>query len=116
MTRRTDVYSAGVLLWECLVGERLFAGDETQVLERVLLGVIEQPSSRVPDLPHELDAIVMRATSRDPSLRYETAAEMADALEQAVRPALPSEVARWLDDIAGASIKQRAGRVAERLK
>jgi serine/threonine-protein kinase len=113
VTRRTDVYSAGVVLWECLVGERLFAGDETEVLERVLLGAIEPPSSRVPDLPHELDAIVMRATSRDPNVRYETAAEMADALEHAVRPALPSEVARWLDDIAGASIKQRAGRVAE---
>lgn len=116
LSSRTDVYAVGVVLWECLVGDRLFTGDEAHVVERILLGTVPAPSTRVPNVPPSLDAIVARATARAPSDRYASAAEMAVALENAVRPALPSEIATWLDHVAGASLRTRAARVHEQLQ
>ena len=116
VSRRTDISAAGVVLWECLVGERLFHGDEAHILERVLLGTIPAPSSKIPGIPPALDTVVARATARTPSERYETAADMAQAIERAVRPALASEIAQWLDWVAGHSLKVRAARAAEQLQ
>ncbi|MCA9588320.1 MAG: serine/threonine protein kinase, partial [Myxococcales bacterium] len=46
VTRKCDVYAAGVMLWELLTGQRLFSGDnEGAVVARVLEGRIERPSS-----------------------------------------------------------------------
>ena len=83
MTRAVDIYAAGVVLWELLVGERLFGGEnEANVLERVLFGEVLPPSSR--GAPPELDEVVMRALSRAPEGRFATAREMARAIEAAI--------------------------------
>jgi serine/threonine protein kinase len=112
--RRTDVYSATVVLWEVLTGETLFDGPtEAAVLERVLLGFADPPSSRVANLPSAFDEIVERGLHMDPAKRFGTAREMALAVERAVSPALPSEVGEWLHGPAGESLARRASRVAE---
>ena len=52
VTRRTDVYAASVVLWETLVGQRLFrAGDEGATVTRVLMGEVEPPSRAILERP-----------------------------------------------------------------
>ncbi len=69
--RAADIHAAAVVLWEALVGTLLFrGGSEAEVLANVLAHDVEPPGTRVPDLPSEVDAIVMRGLARSPgSLR-----------------------------------------------
>jgi hypothetical protein len=79
---RVDVFSAGIVLHEMLTGARLFRGDgPVETMRLVLEKEIPAPSSVNPEVPPELDAIVMKALSRDRQGRWATAAEMAEALE-----------------------------------
>lgn len=82
LDRRADLWSLGVVLWEAVTGSRLFkASNEAATLHLTLTEEVAVPSMRRPDLPPELDAILMRALKRDPKERYATAAEMRDDLE-----------------------------------
>lgn len=107
VTRQVDVYAAGVLLWELLVGQRLFTADDERALcAAVLRGAIQPPSELNPEIPPELDAVVARATARELSDRYLTAREFLSALE-------PWETAS--DDEVGAWVRRlSARRLAER--
>jgi eukaryotic-like serine/threonine-protein kinase len=110
---RTDVYACGVILWELLAGRRLFKGDnDAMVLEQVLLGIVRPPSKWVPSLPAALDEIAMRALERDPNARFESALEMAEALEEAVAPAPARELGDWVARVAGDVLTQRAETMA----
>jgi serine/threonine-protein kinase len=113
ITRTADVYSASVVAWETLVGERLFKGDsEASVLAKVLAGNVDPPSARCPELPRELDEVVMKGLARDPADRWASAREMALALEKRVTPASLPEVAEWFEPIVGPSLAERASLVA----
>jgi serine/threonine protein kinase len=82
LDRRADLWSLGVLLWEAITGKRLFKGiNEAATLNLTLTEDVAAPSSHRPDLPPELEAILMRALKRDPAERYATAAAMRDDLE-----------------------------------
>jgi serine/threonine protein kinase len=81
--QRSDIFSAGVVLWELLAQRPLFMRDsEAATLYAIMNDPIVPPSRHRPDVPHELDAIVMRALARTPADRYDTAEEMADALAE----------------------------------
>ncbi len=110
--KRSDVYSAGVVLWEMLVGRRAYDGSDAQVLFEVLTSKIPKPSDAAPEVPPGFDAVVMKAASPSPDARYASAMEMADALEAVLRPATPREVARWVRSAAGAALAKKARRVA----
>lgn len=80
---RTDVFALGIVLWELLTGGRLFEGDsDVAVLRAVQQSVIPPPARLNPDVPTELDAIVMRALERDLDARYASAQELERALGQ----------------------------------
>jgi serine/threonine protein kinase len=114
MDRRGDIYSAAVVLWEALAGRRLFKGeDDVQVMRQVLEGKCPPPSSQVPDLPPRLDAITMRGLATDPRERFDTARDMARALEACVGVATPSEIGDWVESMAGTLLAQRARVVAD---
>jgi serine/threonine-protein kinase len=114
VTRAADVYSAAVVFWETLTGERLFAADnEGNVIERVLFAEIVPPSVRAGDVPEALDAIVLRALARDPTQRYATAREMVRAIERAVPVARTSDIGAWVQDMAGDALSGRAQMVAK---
>jgi serine/threonine-protein kinase len=82
---RVDLFSAGIVLHELLVGERLFAGNsDLASLKKILELDVPLPSSKRPGVPPELDRIVMKALERDPDRRFASAAEMARALDEVV--------------------------------
>jgi serine/threonine protein kinase len=87
---RTDVFALGAVLWEMLTGRRLFMGtSDFEVLVNVLNREIPPPSALVPGLPAPIDEIVLTALSRDLSRRYQSAEELANALDEAIH-LLPS--------------------------
>jgi serine/threonine-protein kinase len=111
--RASDLYAAGVCLWEALTRRRLFEGDnESAVLARILAGHVAPPSKHVADLPAALDAVALRALRRAPGERFATAREMALALAEAVTPAPPAEVGAWVELLAARGLAQRAERLA----
>jgi eukaryotic-like serine/threonine-protein kinase len=112
LDRRADIYAAGVVLWEALVGERLFIGSDDNVdLQKMLDADVERPSARVPGLAPGFDAVTMRALGREPSDRYATAKEMAVALEACTALAPLSEVSAWVMAEVGDSLAQRAAHI-----
>ncbi len=111
--RRTDIYAAGLVLWETIVGRRAFEGEDAQLLYAVLTQGVPPPSQLVPGLPPSLDAVIMQAVHKDPSRRFDTAAHMIEALEAAVRPATSSEVARWVRRVGAEAIEKRERLVSD---
>src|SRR3990167_9755318 len=76
--RRSDIFSAGILLWELLTQERLFKRKTNmETIKAVRKGRIESPSKFRNDLPKDLEKIVDKALERKPSHRYQHASEMA---------------------------------------
>ncbi|RKS74080.1 serine/threonine-protein kinase [Motilibacter peucedani] len=74
---RVDVYAAGILLFELLTGDKPFEGETPlAVAYQHVHGDVPAPSTRVRGLPAALDALVVRATRRDPDQRPRDAGEM----------------------------------------
>ncbi|WP_438010414.1 protein kinase [Sorangium sp. So ce321] len=114
VSRRTDIYAAGAVLWEALVGRRLFDGtSEAEVLEQLLFTTVEPPGRYVAGVPAALDDVAMRALERDPRRRFATAAEMARAIEAAVTPALTSQVSAWLNGLVGEALARQEEQLAQ---
>ena len=111
--RRTDVYATAVVLWEMLVGERLFkadtpAGTMTQVLEKV----VEPPSAHAHGIPRALDDLVLQGLARDPGSRFATARDMAKRLEEITGREAATTIGDWVTRVAGAVLEQRGACLA----
>jgi serine/threonine-protein kinase len=114
VTRRSDVYAMGAILWEALVGRRLFQADnDPTLMSLVLAGASEPPSWHAPGLPLGVDEIVMTALSRDPAQRFPTALDMAEALMRVLPPAFPTDVGRWCMATAQQSLARRGTLLAD---
>jgi len=107
LDRRADVFCLGIVLWECLTGERLFQRDsDIASAHASTLQVPPPPSQRRPGLPPELDRIALKALAKQREERFQTAGELQDALEQyfrsgAVKPSA-KEISAWLETLYGA--------------
>jgi eukaryotic-like serine/threonine-protein kinase len=108
-TPKVDIYAAAIVFWEMLTGRRLFASDnDAGTVEQILYGEYRSPREIVPTLPAALDDVLRRALSRNPSDRFDTARDMATAIERVVRGASSSDVAEWMKGIAGETLATRA--------
>jgi serine/threonine protein kinase len=82
LDHRLDLWALGAVAWELLTNQQLFdAPDNIAVLERVRHAPIPPPSRRNPDVPRDLDAVVLTALERDPARRWQSAAAMRTALQ-----------------------------------
>lgn len=81
--QRGDIYSLGMTLYESLTGAVPFGNTESDfaIREKIVKGRIPAPRGMKPQIPTELNAIVMKAIAKDPGDRFQTAAEMREALE-----------------------------------
>ena len=80
---RSDLFSAGVILYEFLTGERPFTGDGYTLIQQILLQDAIRPSEINRDIPHRLDAVAIRALAKRPEDRFATALEFAEAFRDA---------------------------------
>lgn len=78
--RRTDIFALGILLYELISGERLYDGSSTFSIFSKVVNTQPTPLTDVSDAPKELEAIVARCLAKNPTERYETAAQLNDAL------------------------------------
>ena len=100
---RADVFSAGVMIWEAVAGQRMWAkkGD-VEVLASMLKGEVPNIREYVPDVPDALATIVERALAKDRDERFQSAAELQEALEDYLASdptATMREVARVVKEI-----------------
>jgi serine/threonine-protein kinase len=83
---RSDLYSLGIVLYEMLTGKVPFTGETpVEIAMKHLSEVPKPPSELRPEVPHDLDAVVMRALAKDPGQRYGSAEEMDADLARVAR-------------------------------
>jgi serine/threonine-protein kinase len=108
VTRQSDIFAASVILWECLVGRALFRGDDDgETIGRVLATAVESPCALAPAIPAELGAIAMRGLARDPAARWQTAREMALAIEACAPLASSAEIAACVERLGAGDLARR---------
>lgn len=80
---RADIYALGLTLYELLVLEPAFSTrDHVQLLQQISFVAPRAPRALRPDLPRDLETIVLKAIDKDPAQRYSTAAELAEDLHR----------------------------------
>ncbi len=113
--RRNDIFATGIVLWELLTGKPLFlSSSPIATIANVLNLPIEAPSLAGSE-SDAFDAIVMKALERDRDQRFDTADEMANAIEAAAVLPKPKEVGAWVAHVAEASLAARAA-IARRVE
>ena len=80
---RTDIYALGLTLYELLAGQPAYANrDRTSLIHHIMHGEPERPGKLNPDVPRDLETIVLKAISHEAGQRYRSAGEMAEDLER----------------------------------
>jgi serine/threonine-protein kinase len=116
---RTDVFSAGVVLWEALVGKRLFhdpALNRGEMLHALTVKPIERPSRLRRDIPLAVDDVVRRALDRNPECRFQTALEFAEALDAAAASMSTGGLGPLVRDVCGRRLAEKEALLREGLR
>lgn len=110
--QRSDLFSMAIILWESLSGKRLFrAENQAATLNKICLEPIPMPSSVDPALA-VFDSILERGLARDPNLRFQSAEEFAEAIEESAHMlgglAKQREVAQLVREYAAEKLSKDA--------
>ena len=83
---RADIYSTGIMLFECVTGKRPFTGSQVEVATAHVFKAPPKPSELVPELSEHpaLEALILRAIEKEPAKRFASALEFSDALRAAL--------------------------------
>jgi len=112
---RIDVFAAGIILWECLCGRRLFRGhDDSETLRNVVRKPVPPPSEIAPNVPPEVDELVLQVLDRNPEARIRTAGDLAERLDRILTRIDPKVGARDLALVVGLHLA-KVGPKLERL-
>ncbi|MEO8348743.1 MAG: ABC transporter substrate-binding protein [Acidobacteriota bacterium] len=87
---RSDIYSLGTVIYECLAGEPPFAGESQSVLYRIVHEIPQPPRAIGAGIREGLQSIVMQCLEKDPSRRPQRAVELVEALRRS-RSSLASD-------------------------
>ena len=101
---RSDLFSAGVILYQFLTGERPFAGSATTTMQKVLKEDPLPPTSLNVLAPPAMDAVMRKALAKRPDERYQTAQEFAAAIRAAAQVMKPAAADATLVDTSAATI------------
>jgi serine/threonine-protein kinase len=114
VSRQTDIYAASVVFWEAITGSRLFTPDNNLDLHaRVNHREIRRPSELVPDVPAELEAVLMRGLAPAVEDRFATAREMCAALGRCGLAEAPAVVVgEWVENLAAEVLADRTAKIA----
>ena len=110
MDRRADLWGVAVVLWEMLVGKRLFFNSESPhaLVRMIVEGEVMAPGTRREGVSKDLDEVILKALSKDANERFQTAREFALALEDAARPLSNRAIGEWLTMLMADELEQRA--------
>lgn len=87
---RSDLFALGVCLWEMLTGKRLFVGEtDFETLNNVLKAEVPPPSELNPEVPKDLDAIVLRSLAKDVNDRQKDVGQFVNELNRWFFSAVP---------------------------
>ncbi|MGI9430466.1 MAG: protein kinase domain-containing protein, partial [Bythopirellula sp.] len=101
---RTDIYSLGATLYELLTLQPVVVGeDRQQVMRSIAFDEPRKPRKMRPSVPRDLETIALKALSKSPDSRYQSARDMADDLShylnhepiRAKRPSLAHRLVKW---------------------
>ena len=84
-TIKSDVYSLGIMLYEALTGHHPFgSGSVSEMIYKQLSEDLPPLAANLSGLPETIDAVIKKATQKEPSQRYETIVDLADAFRDAI--------------------------------
>ena len=103
---RSDLFSLGIVVWEMLTGTRLYKHDsDFETMRAIITDPPPAPSSRRPDIPRELDALVLKLLAKNPDDRFQSAEQVGEGIEaiamQTNSPLSPAGVSRWMRELFG---------------
>ena len=115
--RRTDVFAAGVMLWEAATGSRPFRGlSDVEILHRLIHGEMPSAKATNPAIPDALEAIVKKATAPTRAERYATAADLRAVIERYLETVIDRPPARELGRLVAQHFAEDRARLKHRLE
>ncbi len=113
---RSDIFSAGVMLYLLLTGKLPFTGGEETAFYKIVNEAATPLGAHLHEYPPALDAIMDQALAKNPNLRYSTAEDFADALHEVIEELKRSRVAQLFDDAERLTTESRFAPALELLE